>query len=216
MITATDIETVVRKEGSFPGTSDAHTARSGARLRQQSARRTIFKDGCAGDEYPGELVAGFIDFYSMFSRKPRGRYVVRVCKSGPCHVRGARRTLDMVEQVLGVKVGQSTADGTFHLEETECLGVCSAAPAMMVDESLYGDLTEKRLREIFDAYRSAAGPARVQAAETTGAACMIADTGQTRWLTALVGAIDPDSLDSYRAAGGYRALEKTVREYGPG
>lgn len=215
MITATDIETVVKKRGR----SQEHLMFILRDLEHLSGNNQLdapsLKMVAQIMNIPESSVAGFIDFYSMFSREPRGRYVVRVCKSGPCHVRGARRTLDMVEQVLGARVGQSTADGTFHLEETECLGACSVAPAMMVDESLYGDLTEKRLREIFDAYRSAAGPARVQAAETAGAVCMIADTGQTRWLTALVGAIDPDSLDSYRAAGGYRALEKAVKEYAP-
>ncbi len=216
MITASDVETVVQKRG---------RSREHLMLVLRDLER-ISRNNCLDIpslrmvarimNIPESAVAGFIDFYSMFSRQPRGSHVVRVCKSGPCHVRGARRTLDMVEQALGVKVGQTTADGAFHLEETECLGACSTAPAMMVDEYLHGDLTEKRLPEIFDAYRSAAGPAGVRPAETSGLACMIPDGGQTRRLTKLVGTIDPDSLDSYRAAGGYKALEKTIREYAPG
>ncbi len=93
-------------------------------------------------------------FYSMFSLKPRGRHIIRICESPPCLLMGAESVLTALQEILGVKVGETTADGVFTLETTSCLGACGVAPAMMIDDQLYGNLSRARLVEIIDRVRS--------------------------------------------------------------
>ncbi|HQO79368.1 MAG TPA: NAD(P)H-dependent oxidoreductase subunit E, partial [Thermodesulfobacteriota bacterium] len=88
---------------------------------------------------PSSALAGFIDFYTMFTTKPRAPFTVRVCKSGPCHVMGARTIFDAIEDCLGIKPGEISADGLFAVEQCQCLGVCSVAPAMMINYDLHGN-----------------------------------------------------------------------------
>jgi NADH:ubiquinone oxidoreductase subunit E len=92
-------------------------------------------------------------FYSMFSLKPRGRHIVRLCESPPCQLVGAESLLSILAEYLRVDVGGTTGDGAFTLETTSCLGVCGVAPAMMIDEELYGNLTRDRVIEILDRWR---------------------------------------------------------------
>jgi len=111
-------------------------------------------------------------FYGLFSTKPRGKYIVRVCASTPCHVEGAEeiiKTLEEVlvegaeeiiktlEEVLGIKIGETTEDGLFTLEEVSCLGICGVAPAMMVNEEAFGNLTPERAIEIINSFREREG-----------------------------------------------------------
>ncbi len=93
-------------------------------------------------------------FYSMFSLKPRGRHIIRICESPPCLLMGAESLLTALQEMLGVKVGETTTDGVFTLETTSCLGACGVAPAMMIDDELYGNLSRERLAEIIDRIRS--------------------------------------------------------------
>jgi len=94
-------------------------------------------------------------FYSMFSLTPRGRHIVRICVSPPCQLVGAESLLEILCAELGIATGGTTGDGAFTLETTSCLGVCGVAPAMMVDNELYGNLTkEKVVRVIADVRRS--------------------------------------------------------------
>ena len=166
---------------------------------------------------PDSAVAGFVGFYTMFRTNPRAPYIIRVCKSGPCHVMGARTIFDAVETVLGIKPGEATEDGLFYLESCECLGVCSVAPAMMVNYDLHGNLTEDRLREIFDAYRkkTPGGAKEESGAEVAGRACMIDEAGQAKRLLERIGKVDPLSVDSCVSHGGYSALKKALKEMTP-
>ena len=97
---------------------------------------------------PYSYVYGVASFYTMFSFKPRGRYLVRICQSPPCHLMGATTLTRELMNQLGVKIGQTTEDGLFTLEMTSCLGVCGIAPAMMIDDEVYGNLTPERIAEI--------------------------------------------------------------------
>jgi len=102
---------------------------------------------------PYSMVHGVATFYTMYSLKPRGRHLVRICQSPPCHLMGSTKvSLELMKQ-LGVHFGETTADGQFTLEMTSCLGVCGVAPAMMVDGDVYGNLTPERIKEILDAKR---------------------------------------------------------------
>ncbi len=102
---------------------------------------------------PLSRVHDALTFYSMFSLRPRGRHVIRVCDSPHCHLGGSWSVLEELQRLLGVKVGETTEDGLFTLELTSCLGVCGVAPVMMVDEEMVGNLTTERLQEVLARYR---------------------------------------------------------------
>jgi NADH:ubiquinone oxidoreductase subunit E len=94
---------------------------------------------------PLSEVVSTATFYSMYSLSPRGKHIVRICESPPCQLVGADSLLDLLAAHLRVAVGGTTEDGVFTLETTSCLGVCGVAPAMMVDDELYGKLTKEKL-----------------------------------------------------------------------
>jgi NADH-quinone oxidoreductase subunit E len=102
---------------------------------------------------PASYVFGVATFYTMFSLKPRGRYIVRVCQSPPCHLLGSTDVSKELIKVLGIRFGETTADGLFTLEMSSCLGVCGVAPAMMVNDEVYGNLTVPRIGELIDDMR---------------------------------------------------------------
>jgi NADH-quinone oxidoreductase subunit E len=95
-------------------------------------------------------IVGTASFYTMFSLKPRGRHIIRLCESPPCYIAGEENILAALERKLGVTLGGTTADGLFTLEATSCLGACGVAPVMMVDEEVYGHLTESKAVEIVE------------------------------------------------------------------
>jgi NADH-quinone oxidoreductase subunit E len=100
-------------------------------------------------------VHGVATFYTMFSLTPRGRNVIRLCDSPPCHLMGSESTLDYIKKKLSIEVGQTTADGAFTLELASCLGICGVAPAIMINEEMFGKLTPERLDAILDERRNA-------------------------------------------------------------
>lgn len=104
---------------------------------------------------PPSVVHGVATFYSMVSLTPRGRYIVRVCQSPPCAQMGSSDLIVEASRALGVEMGETTPDGLFTLETSECLGICAVAPAMMINEEVHGNLTPERMRTIFDEKRRA-------------------------------------------------------------
>ena len=101
-----------------------------------------------GMKIPVSEIKGTASFYTMFSFTPRGKYVIRVCESPPCHLLGAQTIFEAIESKLGVKAGETTNDGLFTLEGTSCLGVCGVAPAMMINEEVYGNLDKEKISKI--------------------------------------------------------------------
>jgi len=97
---------------------------------------------------PLSRVRDAVTFYTMFSLRPRGKHVIRVCDSPNCHLFGAWSVVEELQRLLGVGVGETTPDGLFTLELTSCLGACGVAPVMMVDDEVFGNLTPQKLREI--------------------------------------------------------------------
>ncbi len=95
-------------------------------------------------------IRGTASFYSMFSFTPRGRHLIRLCESPPCYIMGEENILAAIRAKLGIDFGETTPDRRFTLEATSCLGACGVAPVMMVDEEIYGNLTETRVAEILD------------------------------------------------------------------
>lgn len=99
---------------------------------------------------PESKVYEVLTFYTMFSTKPRGKYVIRVCVNLPCHVAGGRQIVETLKETLGIDFDQTTKDGLFTLEKTSCLGLCGVAPVIMVNDEYYGDLTPKKVKELIE------------------------------------------------------------------
>ena len=102
---------------------------------------------------PPSRIMGVASFYAGFRLKPVGKYRVMVCMGTACHVNGAERIGDTVQRVLGIDEGDVTADGLFSWEEVACLGCCSIAPAMMINDKAYGKLTPDKVQNIIDSIR---------------------------------------------------------------
>lgn len=97
---------------------------------------------------PPNHIFGVLTFYTMFSTKPRGKNIIRLCESPPCYLKGSDKILRKLKDLLSVKVGETSQDGKFTLELCACLGVCGNAPVMMINDDVYGDLTEQKVEEI--------------------------------------------------------------------
>jgi len=99
----------------------------------------------------GEIY-GVTTFYSFLSTQPLGRHVIRICKSVPCFLKGGETVAAAIKEALGIGPGQTTEDGRFTFELTNCIGACDQAPAMLVDDALYGDLTTEKIGEILKSF----------------------------------------------------------------
>ena len=107
---------------------------------------------------PLSKVMGVATFYSMYSLKPRGKFIIRVCESAPCHVVGALNVVNEFINLLGLeKVGETTKDKLFTVETSACLGVCGVAPACMINDVVYGNLTKDKIKQIVDDLRAKGG-----------------------------------------------------------
>jgi len=102
---------------------------------------------------PKSHIQGVLTFYTMFSTKPRGKNIIRLCESPPCFLKGSEEILKKLRELLEVKIGETTSDGLFTLELCSCLGVCGNAPVMMINEDIYGDLTEEKVENIIEKLR---------------------------------------------------------------
>ena len=98
---------------------------------------------------PESTIFGVCTFYAQFKLVPSGRVIVRVCRGTACHVRGGARVLREVERRLGVKPGITTEDLEYTLETVACIGACALAPTMTVDKEVHGQMTTKKVAEVF-------------------------------------------------------------------
>lgn len=92
-------------------------------------------------------------FYSMYDTKPVGKVKLEVCRTGPCMIEGAEKIVSYIENKLGIKDGETTADGIFTLKTVECLGACGYAPMLQAGEKFHEHLTEAKVDELIEAYR---------------------------------------------------------------
>lgn len=102
---------------------------------------------------PESKIYSYITFYAMFSTAPRGKYVIRMCKSAPCHIVGAAEVANAISACLGIEPGQTTPDGLFTLEFCECIGLCDTSPAIMVNDAVYTNLTPQTAVNLIEAYK---------------------------------------------------------------
>jgi NADH-quinone oxidoreductase subunit E len=102
---------------------------------------------------PTAEIYGVITFYKQFRLKPLGRHIVRLCKGTACHVVGAETIGQVLADELRVAPDETTDDGAFTYLVVACLGCCSLAPAMMIDDQTYGRLTPQKIRKLIKQYR---------------------------------------------------------------
>lgn len=102
---------------------------------------------------PTAHIWGVATFYHYFKLKKPGKHIVSVCLGTACYIKGAGEILERLKEELKIKVGETSQDGIFSLEEARCLGACGLAPVMMIDGKIYGSLTPKKVSEILKEYR---------------------------------------------------------------
>ncbi|RNC29687.1 MAG: NADP-reducing hydrogenase subunit HndA [Candidatus Dichloromethanomonas elyunquensis] len=105
-----------------------------------------------GIDKPLSEVSGVVTFYSFFSTEPRGEHTIRVCLGTACYVRGGKKIVDRLEEILDVKVGGTTKDRKFTFEVARCIGACGLAPAMMIDDVVYKQVNPDKLEAILAKY----------------------------------------------------------------
>lgn len=98
-------------------------------------------------------VYGTASFYSFLDTEARGKYVIRVCKTITCAMKGKNQILLALEDALKVKLGETTVDKKFTILETNCLGWCHKAPAMLINDDVYTELTPEMVRQIIEDYK---------------------------------------------------------------
>jgi NADH-quinone oxidoreductase subunit E len=102
---------------------------------------------------PLSEVYGVTTFYSLLSTRPLGKNVIRICKSIPCYLKNAEMIIGSVQKVLGISPYETTPDGRFSFELTNCIGACDQAPAMLVNDDVHGHLTPNKIAEILRSYK---------------------------------------------------------------
>ena len=103
---------------------------------------------------PLSRIYGVVSFYAQFYTTPRGRHTIRACRGTACHVRGGKKVIQAIRNILGIDDGQTTEDMMFSFETVACLGTCFLAPTMMIDNQYFGKLTPQRVESILKSYQA--------------------------------------------------------------
>ena len=98
-------------------------------------------------------IYGIATFYSFLSVKPQGTYIIRICKSLPCYLKNYELIVNTIQKELGIGPGETTGDGKFSLQLTNCIGACDQAPAMMINNDLHVNLTPDKISGILKGYQ---------------------------------------------------------------
>jgi NADH-quinone oxidoreductase subunit E len=152
--------------------SDEEKRRIGEEARRYPARRAALSEalmiaqearGWVSDEIladvAGELgispasAESVATFYELVFRRPVGAHIILICDSVSCWIRGGETLIEALEKRLGIELGGTTADGLFTLLPAGCLGLCERAPAIMIDDEVYGELTLEKLDALIDGIR---------------------------------------------------------------
>jgi len=153
-----------------------------------------------------------LTYYSMLRRKAAGKNHVQVCTNVSCQLRGGFEIMAHVENRLGIGNRQTTPNGIFSLEEVECIGACSGAPAMQVNYDFYENLTPEKVDAILDQFAAGKHPAPVPV--ISGSVHEPAP-GEVRVISQRFGMRESRTLKVYRELEGYQALEKAFKEMTP-
>ena len=114
--------------------------------------KEVLEETSRGLEVPLSRVYSVATFFKAFSLKPRGRHLINVCMGTACHVRGAVKVLEKIEQELGVKTGETTTDLKFTPETVNCVGACALGPMVIVGEDYHGEMTPEAVGSVLKNY----------------------------------------------------------------
>lgn len=135
--------------------------------RARASLLPVLQDICAEKNYLSDMdmievaremnisaadVFGTATFYSFLDTIPRGKYVIRICKTISCSMKGKHEVLATMEDILKIRLGETTADRKFSLLETNCIGWCHKAPAILINDEPYTELTPQRITEVLRDY----------------------------------------------------------------
>ncbi|HVO58487.1 MAG TPA: NADH-quinone oxidoreductase subunit NuoF [Dongiaceae bacterium] len=178
--------------------------------------------GYVSDEMIGEIakrlelrtvqVEETLAYYSMLRRKPVGKHHVQVCTNVACMLRGGYEILDQAKKRLEIGHKETTKDGVFSLEEVECIGACTGAPAIQVNYDFYENLTPAKFDRIIEELDAGKRPAPVP---VISGALHERDPKETVLISKRWGIKDSRKLDVYLKNDGYKALEKALKEMTP-
>ena len=99
-------------------------------------------------------IYGVVTFYSFFSLKPKGKYIIGVCLGTACYVKGAQQIVDKFSEILGIKPGETTEDGLFTIDALRCIGACAIAPAVTINGKVYPHVEVSQVAGIIDEYKA--------------------------------------------------------------
>src|SRR4030088_3578625 len=149
-----------------------------------------------------------LEYYSMLHRKPIGKHHVQICTNVACMLRGGNELLDQAKKRLEIGHKEVTTDGVFSLEEVECIGACTGAPAMQVNYDFYENLTPLKFDRIIENLDKGKRP--TPEAVTSGA-LHERNKLETRLISARWDVKDLRKIDVHLQNGGYQALEKAMK-----
>jgi NADH-quinone oxidoreductase subunit F len=178
--------------------------------------------GCVSDEMIAEIaerlelhtiqVEETLAYYSMLHRKPMGKHHVQVCTNVACMLRGGNEILDQAKKRLEIGNRETTEDGVFSLEEVECIGACTGAPAMQVNYDFYENLTSAKFDRLIEDLAKGRRPAPEP---VISGALHDRHPLETPLISARWGIKDSRRIDVYLKNGGYKALEKALKQMTP-
>ena len=108
---------------------------------------------------PVSEIYGVVTFYSFFSLKPKGKFVIGVCLGTACYVKGAQQICDKFSELLGIKPGETTEDGLFTIDALRCIGACGIAPAVSINGKVYPKMSVNQVQQVINEYRKLGGEA---------------------------------------------------------
>src|SRR5579871_3889642 len=151
-------------------------------------------------------------YYSMLHRKPMGKFHVQVCTNVACMLRGGNDILEQAKKRLEIGNKEVTEDGVFSLEEVECIGACTGAPAMQVNYDFYERLTPLKFDKIIQELDNGRRP---EPEPVISGALHERAPGETPLISKLWGVKDSRKIDVYLKNDGYQALEKALKQMEP-
>src|ERR1700676_4778666 len=176
--------------------------------------------GYVSDEMIGEIaqrldlrtvqVEETLAYYSMLHRKPMGKHHVQICTNVACMLRGGNELLDQAKKRLEIGHKETTTDGVFSLEEVECIGACTGAPAMQVNYDFYENLDQHRTDDLLDDLDKGARPAT---SVPTSGSVHDRHPAEVPVISRLFGVPDAHKIDVYVQHDGYKGLERALKEY---
>src|SRR5262249_1850919 len=178
--------------------------------------------GCVSDEMIAEIASRLelhtvqveetLAYYSMLHRKPMGKHHVQICTNVACMLRGGNELLEQAKKRLEIGHKEVTSDGVFSLEEVECIGACTGAPAMQVNYDFYEQLTPLKFDRIIEELDAGKKPAPES---VTSGALHPRDPAETPLISRRFAIKNSRKIEVYLQHDGYKALEKALKEMTP-